>query len=53
MNKQRQSWLIGFVMGASLIACTVAFLFLTTTVSYKSSLFPGKHIALVSHRQGK
>lgn len=48
MNKQRQAYLIGFMMGSSLIAIAVAFIFLTTTVSYKSSLFPGKHIKLVS-----
>lgn len=51
MNKQRQAYLIGFMMGSGLVACAVAFIFLTTTVSYKSSLFPGKHIALVAHRK--
>lgn len=49
--KTKQAYLIGFLMGSSLVACLVAFVFLTTTVSYKSSLFPHKHIVLAAHRK--
>lgn len=52
-TNQRQAYIIGFGLGASLVLCTFAFIFLTTTVSYKSSLFPGKHIALVAHRSAE
>lgn len=51
MNKQRASWLIGFMSGSALTLSIVTLIFITTTVSYHSSIFPQKRIILTHFRK--
>lgn len=39
-------FLSGFLLGSSLTVVTLAVVFAMTTVSYRSTLFPGQHVAI-------
>lgn len=49
MKKTTQAYLMGFILGSIASIGALAFLFFSTTVSYKSSLFPHKNIVLTTH----
>ena len=50
MNKQQQAYLLGFIIGAGLAVVALALIFVTTTVTYRSTLFSGKHVRLTAYR---